>query len=267
MWQPFSEHKYAYFRMAYFTCVHVLSGWFIVHHLSVFPLTYIQVWPYLLGVYPAESTQEERADILKKSTEQYEQVLAAWQGVELTKREIEKEVVLVNGHRSGSVGDLVSPSLSTISGSLPSSPDRSRTGTPDRSHDNSGDPACHQQSDEDSGGPTPVVENGVTHNNLEVIRNGLEESDEDGAVNSQRKRHFDSKHLDDCSLNQSHDQSHEQASDQDCDRDHSPAHLLFPHDPEELVMSSLKLDSRAKVFVKELYNIDKDIPRCDRDYW
>lgn len=41
----------------------------------------------------------------------------------------------------------------------------------------------------------------------------------------------------------------------------------FPPDPEELIMSSSKLDSRGKIFVKELYNIDKDIPRCDRDYW
>ena len=27
------------------------------------------------------------------------------------------------------------------------------------------------------------------------------------------------------------------------------------------------LDAKGSLFIQELYNIDKDIPRCDRDYW
>ena len=28
-----------------------------------------------------------------------------------------------------------------------------------------------------------------------------------------------------------------------------------------------ELDERGEKFLQDLYNIDKDIPRCDRDYW
>lgn len=204
---------------------------------------------------------------MKQSTEQYEQVLGEWQGVELTKREIEKEVV--NSHRSGSLHDLVSPSLSTISGSLPSSPDMSRIETPDGSHDKSRDLSCDQQLDEGKGDSTPVMENNGLSHDQEDVRNGVEESYEESLDSSTNKP------LDNCSPYLSRDQSHDQAPDQSRDQsydqcnnsDLSPSRLLYPHDPEELVMSSRKLSSRAKVFVKELFNIDKDIPRCDRDYW
>ena len=36
------------------------------------------------------------------------------------------------------------------------------------------------------------------------------------------------------------------------------------HDPEK---SHFQLDAKGEWFVRELFNIDKDIPRCDREYW
>jgi uncharacterized protein YdaT len=40
------------------------------------------------------------------------------------------------------------------------------------------------------------------------------------------------------------------------------------HDPEVHVgKSHLHLDAKGEWFVRELFNIDKDIPRCDREYW
>ena len=40
------------------------------------------------------------------------------------------------------------------------------------------------------------------------------------------------------------------------------------HDPEvQLGKSHLPLDAKGEWFVRELFNIDKDIPRCDREYW
>ena len=213
---------------------------------------------------------------MKQITEQYEQVLGAWQGVELTKKEIENEVEVVNGHRSGSVGDLISPSLSTISGSLPSSPDRSCTVTSDRSHCKSRDILCDLKSGEGNGDCTPVVEiNGISYDSISNCVERIDEELLDDAVISQGERKSSDKHYDnfspyqslDLSNDQSHDRSHDQSHDQTCNSELSSSGLLFPHDPEELVMSSLKLNSRDKVFVKELYTIDKDIPRCDRDYW
>ena len=41
---------------------------------------------------------------------------------------------------------------------------------------------------------------------------------------------------------------------------------LKSHDPE-LETSQLQLDAKGELFVRELFNIDKDIPRLDREYW
>ena len=243
------------------------------------------MWPYLLGVYPVKSTKEERAAILREHTDQYEHILGEWQRVEHTKKEIEKEVVLGNDHRSGSVGDRNSPALSFISGS--DSPlERSFTRTPDRLNEVSDDLSCDQERGRGCRDSMSALENGVSHDNgLKGVCNGVVGSGDllYSTVISKENEDFSGKHLEDCSPYQSHDDSHDQSGDEllgqsyqqsqdescdhTADNDGSPLHLLLHHNPEELVMSSQKLDSRARVFVKELYNIDKDIPRCDRDYW
>ena len=40
---------------------------------------------------------------------------------------------------------------------------------------------------------------------------------------------------------------------------------LKSHDPD--MHSHHQLDAKGEWFVRELFNIDKDIPRCDREYW
>ena len=191
--------------------------------------------------------------------------------------EIEKEVVLTNGHRSDSVGDLGSPSLSTISGTPPSSPDRSRNGTPEPSHSN---PSRTQDKlpKENGLGSTSERENSRLHNVPAVTINGMIAGDEE-LLEDDKEFYRESSSSLSCgketldsssSTYESHDRSHDSSLNQPSDKNNSrdvDSYLLYPHNPEEVVMSSLKLDSRAKVFVKELYNIDKDIPRCDRDYW
>ena len=44
---------------------------------------------------------------------------------------------------------------------------------------------------------------------------------------------------------------------------------LKSHDPETQVdkVHQTQLDAKGEWFIRELFNIDKDIPRCDREYW
>ena len=45
-------------------------------------------------------------------------------------------------------------------------------------------------------------------------------------------------------------------------------HKLKSHGQgETLDKSQLQLDAKGEWFVRELFNIDKDIPRCDREFW
>lgn len=46
-------------------------------------------------------------------------------------------------------------------------------------------------------------------------------------------------------------------------------HGTKSRDPEEQLQDKphLQLDAKGEWFVRELFNIDKDIPRCDREYW
>ncbi len=213
------------------------------------------------------STEQERKDLLKRYTEEYKKVMSEWKEVEATKKEIELEVRYLDEEKALQSR---SPSLSTIS---QSSLDLARVNQECGEHDTpSHDGSCdhqpdshsiHDQShdDDDDDHVQPCAEVGDISIQSEVLES---------------------------SYNQSPDQSHDQTPDQSPDSsphkhlshvesDPSPvitdgngAHLhplFYRPDPEELVMSSRKLDSKGKIFIKELYNIDKDIPRCDRDYW
>ncbi len=223
----------------------------------------------MLGFYPITSTEEERKAILRKTLTEYKTSLEAWQKVEQTKKEIEKEVVLTNGHRSDSVGDLGSPSLSTISGS---SAEHSRGGTPEPlSSVSPGRDVTDEAPSKSGQEQSPVHVNGDLSHDLPVVAvNGLVTSNT-GADDS-REPNVHSSYSEDTSdassvMYESHDRSHDHSPNGVVCASDGAADLLFPHSPEEAVMSSLKLDSKSKVFVKELYNIDKDVPRCDRDYW
>ena len=243
----------------------------------------------MLGLYPINSSAEEREVIREKSLADYTKALEAWQKVEQTKKEIEKEVSLTNGHRSDSVGDLGSPSLSTISGSPSSSPstEASRNGTPEPPLSSNCSPSHKAMQDVSENGLPAKGDGGkhlhkvvpaVTVNGTTVGGHTVLLQDED---DDQRRRdpvQKDSSHLSTSYFTcESHDRSHDESCDDsslECTSEgadtggggSTPTHL-FSHNPEEVVTSSLKLDAMAKLFVKEMYNIDKDIPRCDRDYW
>lgn len=140
-----------------------------------------KVWPFLLGLFPLDSTPEQQEAIASRASDDYYQTLGEWRTVEARNKEIEKKRnTQTNGFLNGS-GE-VSPCLSSIS------PTPSPTGS-------------------------DHVSNGITANGTDSV------SLESGSLNSK---------------------------------------LLTP---------PVKLDAKGQWFVQELFNIDKDIPRCDRDYW
>lgn len=225
---------------------------------------------------------------MAQSTEQYHKVLAQWQQVEATKKEIELQAAC-NGHRVGSVSSREgSPALSLVSTSPVHSPedanelhdeshdlshDRPHDRLHERSHDRSRERSCERVDD---------VSNGLSHDSHLI--NGPSSQE---VAESHAKAENDNKKLAIVSDDQDH-QSHDETqlshdtthlapdesplvnghmSDRGEDLDGSTTHSdIFPPDPEEVVMGSTRLDSQGREFVKNLYNIDKDIPRCDRDY-
>lgn len=213
------------------------------------------MWPFLLGLYPMNSTEQEREDILRHSTEQYTATLAEWKSVEDTKKEVELEAVLVNGYQVRNRE--ASASLSTISPSPSDSPSKSAGSSPDLSNDISHD-RSHDQYDD-----------------LAVF--DTQSHDENSFPSPNRSHeHSPSKHSKKAEASPGHSEGGRLEENLEATPDHSnqeddlqevpPPPVLSP-DPIEAVMLSLKLDSKGKLFAKELYNIDKDIPRCDRDYW
>ena len=199
------------------------------------------------------SSREERAAILLHSTEHYNKVLGEWQQVETTKKEIELEAL--SGHRIGSdCSRENSPTLSFITTSPLLSPGTSQIF--EESHDLSGD---HQLGD--------VVHavNGLSHDRpcSAEVQSRVE------VVVSHAESHNHTPGEDETAHDATpHSPRHEcAAGDQEAGEGDAKVDHLFPLDTEEAVMSSVKFDSLGKEFVKNLYNIDKDIPRCDRDYW
>ena len=237
------------------------------------------------------ATEKQRAAILEHATSRYNKLKAEWQQVEATKKEIELEAAVV-GHRGGSVhlgSRENSPTLSTISDSPVLSPARNKDAAFDQLCNGSHDPR-DESHDVSHDGNESLSRPG------EVLVNGnmaLESHDQPHAEltnHSVSTASPDHHHQEDRSRDQgtsSHDQgtpsldqnasSHDQGAvshDHSClNQEYPSAHslsqdsLAVTPDPEELLMTSPKLDSHGRVFVKELYNIDKDIPRCDRDYW
>ena len=224
------------------------------------------MWPYLLGLYPVKSTQEERVEILKMYTEKYNRSLSEWQKVEATKKEIEEETARVfNGHRIGSFSpDIESPSLSTISRSSSNSRDNSRSCSPDPSHDQSHDIPSDKQHFSSRNGDILLQDQPCAELNY-TGREYVEDKDDVFESSSQSLNQVVAKSHDNQLPNHLSKTVHNYSIASSSGLDNVT--LNSYHDPEEMVISSLKLDAKGKVFVKELYNIDKDIPRCDRDYW
>lgn len=226
---------------------------------------HMQVWPYLLGLYPVSSSREEREAILDSATQHYNKALSEWQQVEATKKEIELEAV--NGHRVGSEGSRgASPALSVISNSPLQSPVRTIPRDTE-SHDLSCDAdatGVENGLPQDEGRDQPVAATPSHEGDSDLppsSPNGNASHDRENTSHDQDKAA--SRDQD----NPSHDQVSSAQSPATKSSTRQQLEEMWPPTPEELVMSSQKLDSQGKVFVKELINIDKDIPRCDRDYW
>ena len=49
----------------------------------------LQVWPYLLGLYPVDCSDEEKTSIKKQCEKQYDTVLSNWKHDETLQKEIE----------------------------------------------------------------------------------------------------------------------------------------------------------------------------------
>lgn len=161
-------------------------------------MSFLKVWPYLLGVYPVGCSGAEKEAILFQMTEEYQTVLKQWKAVEMRQKEIQIQAALVtNGYEDTRSP---SPTLSSISAS--SSLEPSPTHSPN-------------------------------------ISSATGQTISDGALSPST-----------ASPKKSHD------------------HKLKSHDQgEPLDKSQLQLDAKGEWFVRELFNIDKDIPRCDREFW
>ena len=159
----------------------------------------IQVWPYILGVFPIGCSKGEREAILSQATADYQSLLKQWKAVESRQKEIQIRAAMVtNGFEDVRSR---SPSLSSVSAgsSVTSSPGHS---------------------------PNPT--------------------------------------------SSTHETNH--ATGQPIDDSRSPKrsrdHKVKSHDPEEqFEKTDLQLDAKGEWFVRELFNVDKDIPRLDREYW
>ncbi len=139
----------------------------------------LQVWPYLLGVFPITSSEQEREKILSNIICSYNKSIQAWKGVEIAHR---KQKLCTESQQS-------SPSLSIIS--PPPSP------------------RCIDDMYAPSGNEADDIAQLPKH-----LENDIEQ-------------------LVSC----------------------------------DFVHSGSELDAKGLSFIEELEAIDKDVPRCDRNYW
>ncbi len=221
-----------------------------------------QVWPYLLGLYPVGSTEKQRAAILEHATAHYSKVKAEWQQVEATKKEIELEAA-VSGHRGGSVhlgSREDSPTLSTISNSPLLSPVRNQDATFDN--------ICNGSHDSGEESRDVVDDRLGRSSGEEVLVNGDAVSESHDQPSAEVTNHGKAPSINPPTQHHQEDESHDHShlNTEEYASRLSQDSLVIRPDPEELLMTSPKLDSHGRLFIKELYNIDKDIPRCDRDY-
>lgn len=195
------------------------------------------MWPYLLGVYPIDSTTQERADILMQHTQAYSDLMFGWKTAELTHREIQR-LEFCSGESS--------PALSSVSASPDNSPQHNHNGV---------------QSDEATPSPNGASEatpspNGT--NEATPTPNGAKETtpipvEQGDPLIIERSNGVSLKdvcgHVEN-GLSSDYVMSHDQ-----------------PPISCDFLRPSSQLDAKGSSFIQELYNIDKDIPRCDRDYW
>lgn len=302
----------------------------------------LQVWPYLLGLYPVESTEEEKAAIDQKYSDSYHQILAEWKEIDRIKTIIEKREHAKRVARNGSIltsdsaeGHQASRDATSVQQSEPvsfpktkpfSSSARprsvspgSRTSSPSLysiSPNNS--PVDH---DKELEAPTPThnptLHNGADSQTQPEISKELQEDvvpHESGgqvqeetvtseSVNNQEQSNVDklktnpadSDLVDGTTASSplSEVTDVRPSGDSEVENGVSRAELAVVMEAIAQVeeeeereerergeergegrekgtdsdASEELLDSTGQIFAEELFKIDKDIPRCDRDYW
>ena len=159
-----------------------------------------QVWPYLLGLFPVESTTNELSQLIHQRNNSYRQVLREWKTVEKDHYRNNDPTSTPLAVRQGLWGE---DAVSTESRSSADSNILSLE-TKSQAH-------------------ADLID-------LEITSSSLSQDDEKIAREV---------HTDDSSVRMS-----------------PPSKL--PLNPE--------LSEKERLFIAELFKIDKDIPRCDRDY-
>ena len=306
----------------------------------------LQVWPYLLGLYPVESTEEEKAAIDQQYFDSYYQLLAEWKEIDRIKKIIEEREHAKRVARNGSIptSDLaeehqasrdvtsaqqsepvsipetkplsssarprsVSPGSRISSPSLYSiSPDNSSvdqdkeleapTSTPNPTLHNGADPQTQPkiseklQEDVVPHEPEQVQEDTVAsesvngqedgRSNLDKLKTDPADSDVDGTTaSSPLKWSVQSESTD---VRPSGDSEVENGvgtaelavvmetiaqveEEEEEEREKRERGEEGREGGTDSDASEELLDSTGQIFAEELFKIDKDIPRCDRDYW
>ena len=228
------------------------------------------MWPLLLGVYPVDSTVEERAAIDRANTQSYESVLAAWRAAETLARRLREatdglrmkrpnnptingETLHVPGHTPSHspspTGHTPSPSLSTnsdlstTSSGLPPGDRASRcvlecTGEADLGR-------CVPASPDLPDGASPDPPDGASPDPPDGGKDGVvgENCHSNGYADSLPSVRSGSCGLSCISREEEKEEEEEEVEVEDAER-----------------------VAEALSFAEELVKIDKDVPRCDRDY-
>lgn len=235
------------------------------------------MWPFLLGLYPINSTPKERAAIDRQSLEHYQRVLSEWKPVDEVKmklhlQRLKRTRMLRNGptvyvSKEPSTDEL-KPQLPSTSESSPLSDAKgrkastnSRSSSPSSLSDYSSrsvSPEPHEDAKQLAPAPTPnhtdLTETPTPSSgkdcSTEVTLNSDSSPVQNGAVLSSAKNGP--------LQNGDNTEPLVQQPTVSC-KEFANGSL----DEEDLVRD---LDPASKAFLDELYTIDKDIPRCDRDY-
>ena len=188
------------------------------------------MWPYLLKVVPFNATSVEVKTIMENGAKDYEDVLNAWKTLE---------------RNSYTNDDPTSTSIKIRLGASPHWP---------------------QQLDVKSD-THPIIEDGPNLIDLGSTENELIQEGED-LVELKQLAVGDSDEgselgYEDQSLSINEETSLSSSfSSIDGDSNHTPVMSAHLND-----VISHPLSSHEEKFLEELFKIDKDVPRCDRDYW
>ena len=224
----------------------------------------LQVWPYLLGLYPVDCSEEEKTSINQQWEKQYSAVLSKWKRAERLQKEIEALMP-----QRVFPGGLV---------------DRTRNGAPEPAmvgqNENGlmecdqGSPRGHADIELDIKPPASPQNQGSVRTPSPVDVDGSTLPDLSSSSNGSLDLHHKADGTDWTSSHQSQStpQSSSVARDKsetseagDPVRDERLEELTLPI--QRRLASDGRLSDSEVVFLDQLIKIDKDIPRCDRDYW